>query len=330
MIFSKMKPEKIRIAVIAGGDSSEAEVSLRSAQCVYESLSRELYEPYIVTICAEEWSCPEGKIDRGNFSLEGVGKFDYALIMIHGTPGENGPLQGYLEMLGVPHSTSSSGVMAITFDKKLCKNALQGVEGVNLAKQVTLRRGESFCAEGSAGRIGLPLFVKPTTAGSSFGVVKVKSVDEIQGAIEVALTQGDEVMLEEFIEGVEVSQGVMATLKRDYVLPITELVTEREFFDYEAKYTTGLTQEITPARIPAETTQLLNQTTLKIYKALGCRGVVRIDYIIKDGVPYFIELNGVPGMSKQSIIPQQWARAGLTIGDGFRLIIDSTKGTSKN
>ncbi len=319
---------KIKVAVMAGGYSSEADVSRRSAVQVCSSLDRALFDPHIVEINHSEWICEGREVNRADFSVEGIGQFNYALIMIHGTPGENGPLQGYLEMLGIPHSTSSAGVMAITFDKKLCKAALCGLKGVNLAKDITLSLGEEYSVEQIVAHLELPLFVKPTQSGSSFGVSKVYDSSELGRAIELAREQNSEVICEEFIEGVEVSQGVMVCGDETFILPITELVTDNDFFDYEAKYTPGLTSEITPARISHEVADKISQCTLAIYKSLDCRGVVRIDYIIRDGVPYFIEVNGVPGMSAQSIIPQQWAEIGLTIGEAFEKIIFSSLSSS--
>ncbi len=315
----------MKVAILAGGYSSEAEISRRSAAQVYSSLKGGEFEPYIVEINREGWICEGERVNRDDFSAPSVGKFDYALIMIHGVPGENGPMQGYFELLGIPYSTSSQGIMAITFDKKLCKKALEGVEGINLAGQVTIRRGEQYLAEEIVRTLGLPFFVKPTASGSSFGVTKVKSVEELNAAVMAALEESDEVMCEEFIEGIEISQGVMICDDKEFVLPITELVTENEFFDYEAKYTEGKTHEITPARIPEEVAAKVGKATLATYKSLGARGVIRIDYIIKNGTPYFIEINGIPGMSAQSIIPQQWAQAGLSMRDGFEMIINATK-----
>ncbi len=322
-----MNDKPLKIAVLASGDNSESEVSKRSAQSVSDALSTLAHQPYechVVEIYPHGWFCRGVEVDRGEFSLPGVGRFDYALNMVHGTPGENGPLQGYLEMLGIPHSTASAGVMAITFDKKLCKSALRGTAGVNLAKEIIVNQGEQYNAEELVEELGLPFFVKPTCSGSSCGVVKVKTAEQIASALATAHAENSEAMCEEFIGGVEISQGVMEMEGGEITaLPITELVTEREFFDYTAKYTAGLTDEITPARLSDELTAKVSETTRTIYRTLGCRGVVRIDYIIQDDTPYFIELNGVPGMSPQSIIPQQWAHIGLSIGEGFEIIINN-------
>ncbi len=316
--------QQLKVAIMAGGFSSEAEVSKRSAAQVHSSLSGGMFLPYIVEVGTEGWFCNGEKVNKDDFSTPSLGKFDYAVIMIHGKPGENGPMQGYFDMVGVPYSTSSAGIMAITFDKKLCKKALRGVEGINLAKEVVIASGEKYNAQEIAEYLSLPFFVKPTESGSSFGVTKVKSVSELDEAIRVALTESSEVLCEEFIEGTEVSQGVMICGDKEYTLPITELVTENEFFDYEAKYTEGKTHEITPARIDTETAAKISAATLAAYKSLGARGVIRIDYIIKNGVPYFIEINGTPGMSAQSIVPQQWREIGISMREAFEMIILST------
>lgn len=322
-----MKEEmtKIKVAVIAGGDSSELPVSLRSAAAVCGSLDRMKFDPTIVRLSREGWVTEGGAmIDRNDFSAPSIGRFDYALIMIHGTPGENGILQGYFELIGLPYSTSSVMVSALTFDKSLTKLALQGTPGVYFARQMTVARGEVVDPRAIVAELGLPMFIKPNASGSSFGVTKVKSIDQIEAAINNALTEGDLVLCEEFIDGVEVSQGVMVVDGAQYVLPITELVSHNEFFDYEAKYTAGMTDEITPARISDEIAASVSRATLAIYKKLGCRGVVRVDYIIRGEKAYFIEVNIVPGMSEASIVPQQWAYIGMTMGEAWEKIILST------
>ncbi len=316
-----------KVAVIAGGNASEEVISHRSAAQVFESLDRRLFDPYLVTLKGTEWRCQQQPVDLNEFSVAIDGakvRFDYALIMIHGTPGENGILQGYFELMGIPYSTCDVTASALTFDKSLCKRALQGVQGVNLAREILLRRGDAIDPAAVADRLGLPLFVKPNASGSSFGVTKVKTAEGIEPAIQAALVESDAVLLEEYIAGREVSCGIMVVGGEEWVLPVTELITEREFFDFEAKYTPGLTREVTPADLPAEVVERLRVATRNSYHALGCRGVVRIDYIIREGIPYFIEVNTVPGMSAASIIPQQWREAGLSMTEAFTLIINET------
>ncbi|MEG2864874.1 MAG: D-alanine--D-alanine ligase family protein [Mucinivorans sp.] len=318
--------KKLRIAVICGGDSSEMEVSLRSGAAVFESLDRTKYDPMIVELSKNGWyALPERVgVDKNDFSVDGV-RFDYALLMIHGTPGENGVLQGYFDLLGIPYSSPGVETSAVTFNKVLTKLVISSIGEVGLAREISLDRDEKYDTAEIVRSLGLPLFVKPNASGSSCGVSKVKCEQDLHAAIDGAFMESDQVLMEEYIEGVEISQGVMICGDTEYVLPATELVSENEFFDYQAKYTPGMTHEITPARIEKSVADLVSRITLQAYKRLHCRGVVRMDYIIKGGVPYFIEVNTIPGMSKQSIIPQQWAAVGLTMGAGLDLIISSTK-----
>lgn len=315
--------KRTKIAVIAGGNSSEVEVSIKSSQQVFDCLDRDVFDPKIVIINKNGWNCDGVEIDKNDFSLCGV-RFDYALIMIHGTPGENGILQGYFELLDIPYSSCGVEVSALTFNKSLCKSLLGGIPGINLAKEIILNKSDRVDLEFIVAMLGLPLFIKPNASGSSCGVTKIKEIGDIDKALEVAFLEGDQVMCEEYIQGIEVSQGVMITQGQEWVLPITELVSKNEFFDYQAKYTDGLTQEITPARISHHLATQISETTLSAYKALGCRGIVRIDYIIKDDKPYFIEVNTVPGMSCNSIVPQQWREIGLTMGQAWEMIIRDT------
>lgn len=322
---------KINIALLAGGNSSEREISLQSAARVAETLDKSKYDTYPIDIHGTSWSynSPQGdkiQVDKNDFSLTIGGKrivFDYALFVIHGTPGEDGKMQGYLDMMGVSYSSSGLSSMVVTFDKYLCKKAVEN-SGLHLAKQIYVKEGDTVDTKVIVSELGLPMFIKPTASGSSFGVTKVKSENEIIPAITAAQKESSGVLIEEFIEGVEVSCGIMMTKEHEYVLPVTEIVSKKEFFDYEAKYTPGFSEEITPARIDEQTLAVLNDMTRKAYKACECKGIVRVDFIIKDGVPYFIEINSVPGMSTGSIIPKQAAEAGLAIGDMYDMIIADT------
>lgn len=315
-----------RIAIIAGGDSSEYEVSLRSANAVCESLDRSKFDPIVVLISRSGWKTLGGfVIDKNDFSYVVDNKrftFDFVINVIHGTPGENGLVQGYFEMIGLPYSGCSVETSAVTFNKSLTKSIVSSIHGVRMAKQIFLwdsKIDANYIVES----LGLPLFVKPNASGSSCGVTKVKSLDQLESAVNEAFKESDAVLCEEFIEGVEVSQGVMVLCGKEYVLPITELETKNEFFDYQAKYTDGFTNEITPARIDKGVANRVGQISLDLYKLLGCRDVVRVDYIIKGGHPYFIEVNTNPGMSNASIVPQQWREIGLTMGQAWEWIIDS-------
>lgn len=317
---------KINVAVVSGGDSMEAQISHRSARQVISSLDDKKYNIFNVVLEHGKWSVDNKyDVDLNDFSFrDNAGNhivFDYALIVIHGTPGEDGILQGYFQLKGIPFSGCDVRSSALTFDKVLCKSALRGVEGVNLAKERVFVRGQEVDYKAVVEDLGLPLFVKPAASGSSLGVTKVKSLDQMHDAVLLAMKESDIVLVEEYIEGVEVSQGIYCVDGHDCVLPITELSTTNEFFDFEAKYQPGITDEITPARISDVVKSKLNNSTLDIYKRLGLRGVVRIDYIIKGDVPYFIEVNTTPGMSEASIVPKQLEYIGSSIGQMYDMIM---------
>lgn len=317
------------IAIIAGGDSSELPVSLRSAQGLYSFMDKERYQLYIVEMEGRRWEVhlPNGSvapIDKNDFSFIEDGKkktFDFAYITIHGTPGENGLLQGYLEMIGIPFSSCNVLVSAITFNKFSCNQYLKRF-GVKVAESILLRKDQHISDEDVIERIGLPCFIKPNAGGSSFGVTKVKTKDQIQTAILKAANESDEVMIEAFMKGTEVTCGCYKTKKNSVVFPVTEVVTSNEFFDYDAKYN-GQVEEITPARISESLTQRIQQLTSTIYDILGCYGIIRIDYIItEDEVIQLLEINTTPGMTATSFIPQQVRAANLDIKDVLTDIIE--------
>ena len=318
------------IAIIAGGDSSELPVSLRSAQGLYSFMDKERYQLYIVEMEGRRWEVhlPNGSvapIDKNDFSFIEDGKkktFDFAYITIHGTPGENGLLQGYLEMIGIPFSSCNVLVSAITFNKFSCNQYLKRF-GVKVAESILLRKNQHISDEDVIERIGLPCFIKPNAGGSSFGVTKVKTKDQIQTAILKAANESDEVMIEAFMKGTEVTCGCYKTKKNSVVFPVTEVVTSNEFFDYDAKYN-GQVEEITPARISESLTQRIQQLTSTIYDILGCYGIIRIDYIItEDEVIQLLEINTTPGMTPTSFIPQQVRAAGLSMTDVLTDIVEN-------
>ncbi len=325
--------KKLNIALLAGGNSSEREIALNSAAQVAAGLDHSKYNITLIDIHHREWlhkaeSGESYSVDRNDFSITIEGEktvFDYALIIIHGTPGEDGMLQGYLEMMDVPFSSCSMTSSVITFDKISTKRALAG-SGISMAREVLIGRGEAVDTEAIVSKLGLPLFIKPNASGSSFGVSKVKSEAEIMKAVEIAFTESDAVLIEEAISGREMGCGVMITSTGvEYVLPITELKPKREFFDYEAKYTSGLAEEVTPAEISEEVKCKLNEQTIKAYKACRCRGLVRIDFMVTEsGEPYLIEINSIPGMSQNSIIPQQIRAAGMSVAEVFDILICDT------
>lgn len=319
------------IAIIAGGDSSEHDVSLRSAQGIYSFLDHDRYEVYVVEITGTTWEAnlPDGTkstVDKNDFSFR-VGdrkvKPDYCYVTIHGTPGENGLLQGYLDLMRIPYSTSGVLVEALTFNKFMLNQYLRSW-GVSVSESIMLRKGQTITNEEVISRIGLPCFIKPNAGGSSFGVTKVKTADEIQPAIELAMQEeGAEVMIEAFMQGTEISCGHYKTKKREVALPITEVVPANEFFDYNAKYN-GEVQEITPARISAEVTDRVHQLNAAIYQILGCNGIIRVDYIITEGDKInMLEINTTPGMTATSFIPQQVRAAGMEMKDVLTEIIEN-------
>lgn len=329
-----MENFKRNIAIVCGGDSSEHDVSMRSAEGLYSFFDKERYNVYIVDVKGVDWHVEFAgrnniKIDKNDFSFVMDGKavvFDYAYITIHGTPGENGIMQGYFDMLHLPYSTSGVLVEAMTFDKYVLNNYLRGF-GVRVADSILLRRGEEYDEEEIGKRIGMPCFVKPAADGSSFGVSKVKNTDQLAPALRVAFMESDEVMVERYMEGTEISIGCYKTKAKSVVFPATEVVTSNEFFDYDAKYN-GQVQEITPARIAPETAKAVAEETSRIYDILHCNGIIRIDYIItkdadgKDEVN-MLEINTTPGMTATSFIPQQVRAAGLDIKQVLTEIVEN-------
>ena len=320
------------IAIVCGGDSSEHDVSLRSAQGLYSFFDKERYNVYIVDIKGLDWHVElhdgtTARIDRNDFSFLEDGRkqtFDYVYITIHGTPGENGLLQGYLDLMGLPYSTSGVLVEAMTFDKFVLNQYLRSY-GVSVADSLLIRKGyeELVSDDEVEQRIGMPCFVKPAADGSSFGVTKVKNKDQLAPAIRKAMMESPEVMVESFLEGTEITQGVYKTREKTVLLPITEVVTSNEFFDYDAKYN-GQVQEITPARIPQEVAERVGKVTSHIYDILHCNGIIRIDYIIsKEGRISMLEVNTTPGMTATSFIPQQVKAAGLSMADVLADIVEN-------
>lgn len=319
------------IAIIAGGDSSEHDVSLRSAQGIYSFLDKERYCVYVVEITGLAWEAhledgTRSTVDKNDFSFMVKGqkvKPDYCYITIHGTPGENGLLQGYLDLMRIPYSTSGVLVEALTFNKFTLNQYLKSW-GVSVSESIMLRKGQTISNEEVIQRVGLPCFIKPNAGGSSFGVTKVKTPEQIQPAIELAMQEeGAEVMIEAFMKGTEISCGHYKTKKREVALPITEVVPANEFFDYNAKYN-GEVQEITPARLSDEVTDRVHKLNSAIYQILGGNGIIRVDYIIGEGDKIqMLEINTTPGMTATSFIPQQVKAAGMEMKDILTEIIEN-------
>ena len=330
-----MKDLKRNIAIVCGGDSSEHDVSMRSAQGLYSFFDKERYNIYIVDVKGINWHVEYedgdvATIDKNDFSFIGKdGKavvFDYAYITIHGTPGENGLMQGYFDLIHLPYSTSGVLVEAMTFNKYVLNNYLCAF-GVRVADSILLRLGDEYDEKEIEKRLGMPVFVKPAADGSSFGVSKVKNADQLAPALRVAFMESDEVMIEGYMKGTEISIGCYKTRDKMVVFPATEVVTSNEFFDYDAKYN-GQVQEITPARIADETAKRVADETAKIYNILHCNGIIRIDYIItKDAEGNdqinMLEINTTPGMTATSFIPQQVKAAGLDIKQVLTDIVEN-------
>ncbi len=316
------------IAIVAGGNSSEYPVSVRSAQGVATALVGK-YETYIITIRGRDWfwEDPKGRvfgIDKNDFSLaldDRRVRFDAAFIAIHGDPGENGLLQGYFDMTGIPYSSCDAFVSALTFNKQACKLYLNEY-GIPMTGGLLLRKDQPYDADRILDQTGLPCFVKPNASGSSFGVTKVKEAGEFAAALESAFAEGPEVLVESFMKGVEVACGVVKTRQKKIIMPVTEIVPKKEFFDYEAKYSGGLSDEITPARMPDELTSRIQELSSEIYDILGCHGIVRVDFIVTDDGPQFLEINTIPGMTGESIIPRQAAVYGISQADLYSMVIE--------
>ena len=322
---------KRKIAIVAGGDSSENPVSLRSAATILEYMDKDKYEPYILEVEGKNWQVhvSEGvtaPVDRNDFSFTVKGKktvFDYAYIIIHGTPGENGVFEGYLRLMRIPFSTCDVLPSALTFNKFVLNKTMKSCK-VNVANSRRLRKGDKIDPDKIISKVGLPCFIKPTDGGSSFGTTKVKTREQIIPAVEEAFKENNEIMIESFMQGIEVTNGYYKTKKREVRLPVTEVVPKTDFFDYDAKYN-GKVEEITPARIPDQLRDRIQDLTAKIYDLLGCHGIIRNDYIITDGDKInLLEVNTTPGMTATSFIPQQIRAAGMNLTDVLTEIIEDS------
>lgn len=328
---------KAKIALITGGYTDESEISFKSADFVYSQLDHSRYEIYKIVISVGEWYHPSDDgthyvIDKNDFSLvlpDRTVRFDLAFVMLHGSPGEDGRLQGYLDMVGVPYTSCDALTASMTMNKAYTKAVLQGIPDLYMARSVQLfevHRPQG--AEMVQAALSLPYFVKPNAGGSSIGMSKVTGPEGLQAALDLAFeaaNTGRQVIVEEFVKGREFSVGIYRRLDGSLlVLPASEVVTSREFFDYEAKYTPGLTQEITPADLNAEQRQRVVRLVQEIYTRLNCKGMVRVDFFIESETDhfFFIEINTVPGQTAQSFIPQQVRAAGMTETDFYGELIE--------
>ncbi len=317
------------VAIAAGGDSAEAEISFLTAQTIFDHLDRTYFEPIIVSMIKGDWHAIIGSekhsIDKNDFSFVFDGKrvvFDYVFVAVHGTPGEDGKLQAYFDLLNLPYSSPNHTGATLTFNKWYC-NTLLSQLGYPVAKSVYLRKGDEIQVDTIIKSVGLPCFVKPCSCGSSYGVSKVKSTEDVLIAISKAFEFDHEILIEENLAGIELTCGVFRGDKEIIALPITQIIPNGEFFDYSAKYK-GDSQEITPARISQENTDNIQQMSRGIYAKLDMRGIIRVDYMLVNDQAYIIELNTVPGMSNESLVPQQVRAAGMDLTQFYTTIISNT------
>ncbi|APG61298.1 D-alanine--D-alanine ligase [Christiangramia salexigens] len=320
---------KKKIAIAMGGYSSEYRISINSGNIVYKNLDSELYEPYRVHILQSEWFVIADDdtpypINKSNFTVtinDQLISFDCVFNTIHGTPGENGLLQAYLDLVGIPQTSCGYYQAALTFNKRDLISVLKPY-GVKTAVNYFLNKDEEINTSEIVNKVGLPCFVKANRAGSSFGITKVKLEEELIPAAKTAFTEDNEAIIESFLDGTEVSVGVITYKGEILALPVTEIVSENEFFDYEAKYL-GKSQEITPARISEEDTQKVQEIAKMIYKKLKMSGYTRSEFIFHNGEPHFIEMNTTPGLSQASILPQQAEKAGISLTELFGSAIEA-------
>ncbi len=318
------------IAILTGGDSAEYEISILSANTVLQHLNPKLFKGYIIHLKDDKFTAliqdKKIDIDKSNFTFELENKlisFDIVFMALHGPPAENGLIQPYFDNLNIPYTSCNAKVSALTFDKYECNERLKQL-GFDCAKSYMYELGNIIDTTTIINTVGLPCFVKPNGAGSSHGISKVKQESELSSAMNHALKHDDKVLIEQFIDGIEVSSGVFFNGKSIQALPITEIVSENEFFDYQAKYE-GKSEEITPARISKQQTTEVQNTTIDIYKEMNLTGICRVDYIIMNEKAYVIEINTIPGLSEESLIPQQLKVANLKLSAIFETCLLNTK-----
>lgn len=319
---------KKNIAILAGGDSGEYDISIKSAAVIKSNLDKEFFTAKIIHVKGKDWTYEHTdnlfyNIDKNDFSLTIDGNkefFDLVFIAIHGTPGENGLLQGYFELMRIPYVGSDVLTSALTFNKNYCNRVVKSYD-VKVSESYHLFKGEKINPETIIEITGLPCFVKPCNSGSSVGMSKVSKKDDLIPAIELAFHHDDQILIERFIKGREITCGVFKSKGDLVILPITEVVSKKEYFDYEAKYTTGLAEEITPAPIDESVAKECRETSAYLYHRLNCKGVVRFDYIFNETGLYFLEVNTIPGQSQNSIVPQQARQFGLNIKDLYTLLM---------
>jgi len=321
----------MKVAIFTGGDSSEYVISMKSAKQVHKWLEAAGHTCYPVEVKGGNWTVHVDKekipLDKNTLGFTHNNRrviFDYVWNTIHGTPGEDGKLQGFFDMHGIPYSCSNHQSSALTFNKYTCKSFLKQ-HGILTPEASLVRKNLETDLEDVAEKVGFPCFVKPNSGGSSFGTTKVVRLEELQPALEEALREDREAIVERYIKGTEVTCGVLKNKKEVTPFPLTEIIPKNEFFDYEAKYTRGKAEEITPANISEELTRHCQELAKDVYRLCDCSGLIRVDFIIKGNQVYFLELNSIPGMSKESIIPQQVASMGLRMQDVLQQVIEETR-----
>ncbi|MBE5318644.1 D-alanine--D-alanine ligase [Pedobacter sp. MR2016-19] len=327
---------KKTIALLTGGTTGEWVVSVKSAATIAQNIDSDLYDVYKIMLNEKGWFYEPAdsvkiEIDKNDFSLTLEGrkiKFDGVFIAIHGSPGEDGKLQGYFDMLGIPYTACDALTSSITMNKGYTKAVVEGINNLHTAKSVQIFKGGNYNLHQIKQDLRLPYFVKPNSGGSSIGMTKVKHADDLEMAIEKAFKEDSQILIEEFVSGREFSIGIFGAEGKVIVLPATEVIPKNEFFDFEAKYTPGATEEITPGRMSAEEVSRVQQVVKEVYQKLNCRGVVRIDYFLEEGTGkfYFIEINTIPGQTATSFIPQQVAAMGITLKAFYTLLMKETLG----
>jgi len=320
---------KKKVAIVAGGDSGEYSISMKSAAFVSETLDAKKYDPYLIQVKGSDWFYEDAgikiAIDKNDFSLNIHGesiKFDAVFCAIHGTPGENGKLPAYFEMLGIPYTSSNSITSALTFNKNYCNRVVASWD-INVANSMQFFIGDKINIETISKQLKLPVFVKPNCGGSSVGMSKVNKIEQLEHAIEVAFKEDTEVLVEEFVKGRELTCAVIENQGKMLVFPLCEIVSKKEFFDYEAKYEPSLADEIVPAPVEVDVEIEIKGISSFLYKKLNCKGVVRFDYILsEDGAVFFLEVNTVPGLTRESITPKMAEEMGIPMGELFSMMIE--------
>lgn len=321
---------KKKIAIVAGGDSREHSISINSSKVLEKVIDTNLFEAYLITMTKGKWECvlQDGaitEVDKNDFSLffnEKKVHFDCVVNIIHGTPGEDGKLQGYFDVIGIPYTCCDVVTSAMTFNKSFCKCMVASL-GVSTAPSLHYFKWENPDSDKIIQNLDLPLFIKPNAGGSSIGMSKVNHIDEIETALQKAFNEDNEVLVEEFIKGTEITCGLFKDRGKMVVLPLAEIVSKNEFFDYQAKYEDGMADEVIPARISEELAIECKRLSTLIYNKLNCKGVVRIDYILNGDEFYFLEINTIPGMSKNSIVPKMAEAFDLSMKDLLTILIQN-------